>query len=544
MIKHGVVAAGSEESAAAAAEMFERGGNAMDAAVAAAFATAAGDPSICSLAGGGVLLWRNGESGEVTVCDFFAAAPGLGQRAVDTSATAPPRDFRSVNVDFQSGGHAQPFHIGRGAAAVPGMIRGLCAARDRWGTLPLTTILNPAIDFLERGSVVTEYQARCHATLEPILRASELGRALFYDAEAQRLRPGALFTNTRLANTLKSLGARGYDEFDRSTLRPAILSAFSYEAGGYLTSTDLDAYTPRFERPLVVDYGSTRVYTLGPPSFGGPLVALTLATFRAHCLASTCLGSEERYQLLTAILRAIAEARRASPAIATEKDALQRITNRVASILKDPGPPSACRGSGDGVGNTTHISTIDDDGNVATMTLSHGEGNGYEIPGTGIFMNNLLGEEDLFPEGLLRFTPGERLRTMMAPCILLGGDVESGQGNGHTAMTALGSGGANRIRTVVPQFISWLVDDGLSLQESLQQPRLHYEDGVLSSENFLFVGAQGDTVLAAARRLALGEQRFDAPTLYFGGVHVARRSASGHLEGAGDSRRGGVARVV
>ena len=132
----GVIAAGSEQSAAAGAEVYDLGGNAVDAALAAAFATAAGDPAITSLAGGGILVYRDGATGRTDVCDFFANAPGLGGRRSERGASGlAPLDFLPLQVQFENGAATQAFHVGRAAAAVPGTLQGLCAARDPLGQL-------------------------------------------------------------------------------------------------------------------------------------------------------------------------------------------------------------------------------------------------------------------------------------------------------------------------------------------------------------------------------------------------------------------------
>jgi len=143
----------------------------------------------------------------------------------------------------------------------------------------------------------------------------------------------------------------------------------------------------------------------------------------------------------------------------------------------------------------------------------------------------MLGEEDLVPEGLGRWREGVRLSSMMAPTIILqpGGMV-----------TALGSGGSNRIRTAILQVAIKLLDHGMSLEAAVEAPRLHVErDGTVSFEPGLPEGVQ-------AMLLALGEGAHAWPeaNLFFGGVHAARRFADGRMEGAGDPRRGGVAVVV
>jgi gamma-glutamyltranspeptidase/glutathione hydrolase len=189
MKRAGVIAAGSAQSAEAAEEIFERGGHAVDAAVAAAFASAAGDPAISSLAGGGILMYMDGLSGEAEVCDLFSSAPGMeGKRRRRSEAEGlPPLDFVDWEVDFGAGETRQTFHCGRAAAAVPGVLQGLCVARDRWATLPLGGLLEPTVRFLRSGFALSEYQVQCTRVLEGILRRSDLGRKLYFDENGDLL---------------------------------------------------------------------------------------------------------------------------------------------------------------------------------------------------------------------------------------------------------------------------------------------------------------------------------------------------------------------
>ena len=186
--------------------------------------------------------------------------------------------------------------------------------------------------------------------------------------------------------------------------------------------------------------------------------------------------------------------------------------------------PAAYRG-------TTHVSVIDKDGNAAAISLSNGEGNGYLVGKFGFMLNNMLGEEDLVADGLGAWREGVRLSSMMAPTIILQKDG---------TVTALGTGGSNRIRTAILQVAVSLLDRGMSLEAAVEAPRLHVErDGKTSFE-------PGFTEHEERALLALGETVHAWPerNLFFGGVHAARRHSKGGVEGAGDPRRQGVALIV
>jgi gamma-glutamyltranspeptidase/glutathione hydrolase len=185
------------------------------------------------------------------------------------------------------------------------------------------------------------------------------------------------------------------------------------------------------------------------------------------------------------------------------------------------GRPTSSRG-------TTHISVIDAEGNAASLTLSNGEGCGHVLPGTGIMLNNMLGEEDLNPGGFHRWREDIRVSSMMAPAL-----AEHGG-----RLIALGSGGSNRLRTAILQTLCNLIDFGLAPEAAVEAPRIHLERGKLSIEP----GLPPDTV----RRLVdhwPNHQLWDDLNLFFGGAHTVVYDGR-EFTGAGDPRRGGVLRVV
>jgi gamma-glutamyltranspeptidase/glutathione hydrolase len=182
---------------------------------------------------------------------------------------------------------------------------------------------------------------------------------------------------------------------------------------------------------------------------------------------------------------------------------------------------------GDDLGSTTHITAVDRAGNCASVTCSNGTGSGLIVPGTGVHVNNMLGEQDLNPFGFHLHKPGTRMPSMMSPTVVLReGSLEAG----------LGSGGSNRIRSAVTQTVLHMIAAGAGVQEAVDAPRLHFEEGAVQAEPGIDPGA-------LERLAARGYEivRWKAPNVFFGGVHaVARDPASGALVGAGDARRGGA----
>lgn len=530
MSQAALIVASSEQSVNAGAEIIRAGGNVVDGAIAAAFATSAGEPSITSLAGGAVMIHRDAEAGSVEVYDLFSNAPGLGE--------APGAiDFTGIDIHFPEGDVIQTFHIGRGAAAVPGTLGGLCAVLRARGRLELGDILAPVIRYLEEGIEVQAYQFACFRYVEGILKLSRLGRENFFGENGNLLEVGGTFSNPVLAGALRDLSGHSGEEIDNwlaEKINRPVLDEFGPGSGGRITARDIEGWKPEFRAPLEFAFSQAKIYTNPAPSFGGPSVRHTLDLLEEAATAGTGAASPARYEKLAAVFRSVSELRGEDPRIFDHIDACEIFSNRLQRNLEGGGGEGKGPPEPRAAGSTAHISVIDADGNAAGITLSHGEGNGCEIPGTGILMNNFLGEEDLFPAGLDNFVPGRRLSTMMAPTI-----IEHPSG----AISVLGSGGANRIRTAISQVICGLVLDGMGPKEAVSQGRIHVEDGVLSSESFAIDDCPGclSGALQHARRL----EEFNVSGLFFGGVNLAHRKADGTLVGAGDSRRNGlVAEIV
>ena len=513
----GVVAAGSPETAGAGAEVLARGGNAVDAVVASCLATAAGEPSLTSLAGGGAMLYHDAAQGTFTYCDCFANAPGIG--------APPPRKLDFLAVDLDWGPTLQRFYIGRGSAAVPGLLPGVLDAHDRWGRLPMKEVVAPACRMLREGVTLDAYRVSTFRLLEPILLHSAACRRIYGEGERLR-REGEPFFNPALAETLEQLATPGWRRFYREEIGGAILRDFGVESGGRITAADLDSFEVCYRDALRRPYRDHRVYLNPPPAAGGTLVGLSLALLGSLPVGSLERARPEHLRALVSVMRVVDESRHAKGDPLAE-EALARWQTRLAAVLAGedpdlppplpPGPPS-----------TTHISALDAAGNAAAITVTYGEGNGYIIGDTGLVMNNLMGEEDLFPGGFHQWPVGTRLSTGVCPTAI------TGPGG---ALTVMGTGGANRIRTALLQVVSNLVDFGLPLDEAVRAGRVHWEAGVLNAEIYDLPGGATDVQLVRAPDDDL--VLFDERTLFFGGVHAVHRASDGRLSGAGDARRFG-----
>jgi gamma-glutamyltranspeptidase/glutathione hydrolase len=484
----GVVAAGHPHTAEAGAQILRAGGNAVDAALAAMVASFVCEPQLTGLGAGGYMLVA--EPGEApALLDFFVAAPGVG---ADPAARAP---LVPAEVFFEAA--AQVFHVGAASCGVYGTPAGICAAHGRFSTLPLTDLVAPGAALARAGVEVNAEQAYIFALLEPITAGSPDAKAKYWIGD-RVAREGDVLSDPELADTLERLGVEGAAPFYTGDIA-RVACARVAEGGGMLTEADLAGYEAIAREPIRVGYRGFDVFTNPPPSAGGILIASVLAQ----------LDREPGPPSQGRLLAAMEEAHRArTPAFMEGLDRPGFLEEFMASQL----------------GSTTHISVLDADGRACAVTCTNGEGSGVIVPGTGIHLNNMMGEEDLSPLGFFTHPVGRRLPSMMAPTVV--------QRDGAVHL-ALGSAGSNRIRSAILQVILGVIDRGLSLVGAVEAPRVHWEDGVVYAEP----GVDEDALVAEGRTLA----PFKDLNVFFGGAQAVRRDPlTGWLAGAGDPRRGGA----
>ncbi len=495
------VAAGHTLVTAAACELLRVGGNAFDAVVAAGFASAVVEPALTSLGGGGFLLARTAQ-GKATLFDFFTDTPG---RSLSGGALEP--HFLPVTVRFPASD--QIFNVGLGSVAVPGNLKGLLYIHRRLGSLPLKEVLAPAVRLAREGVCLSTFQAYVLGLLYPIMTLTAAGRAL-YEPERRFLQENDLLVNPELADFLETLPQEGEREFYQGELARRI--ARDMQAGqGLLTAADLAAYEVIERDPLRADYRGLQLLTNPLPSFGGSLIALSLRLLETCEAGSLPFGSAAQLALLAAVMEEVDRCR-AAGVLGPEELAAAELAERQARVRTASG-------------GTTQISVCDATGNAASMTTSNGEGSGYIVPGAGIMLNNMMGEDDLHPDGFHASPPGVRVASMMAPSLLL----EGGQ-----VRLVLGSGGSKRIRTAILQVLGHLIDHGLPLQEAVEAPRLHWDGECLQMEP----GFTDQAIAALRQRWPVN--LWPVRDVYFGGVHAV----SPWGESAGDPRRGGSAVVL
>jgi gamma-glutamyltranspeptidase/glutathione hydrolase len=512
--QRGAVSAGHSETVTAAHAMLAVGGNAFDAALAAYLTACVAEPILASLGGGGFLLaHRPGE--RTLLYDFFVQSP--------RNPREEGVDFHPVDVNF--GVTTQEFHIGMGSIATPGGVRGLFRVHKDLCSLPLLDIAQPALTLARDGVRVNALQSYLQSILEPILVATDDARKLFAAANSpDRLaREGDQFRMPDFANFLEHLISEGDGLFYSGDAARAMVEA-SAEHGGHLDMSDLENYTVIVREPLRLRHRGADLSMNPPPSSGGVLIAFALALMEESGDIDS-FGSIEHARRLIETMHLTNRARHDS-GLDQSDDAPERLLsdaflNEYLRLRTEH--PFFPRG-------TTHISVADEAGNLASLSLSNGEGSACVAPGTGIMLNNMLGEEDLNPAGLQSFPPDRRLASMMCPTMMTRED--------GTAI-ALGSGGSNRLRTAILQVLVDTLYFDMNLEASVSSPRLHFEREVLNVEPG-FPPRTTDWL----REHFPDAVFWDAFNLFFGGVHAVAIHPDGTFSAGADARRGGVARTT
>jgi gamma-glutamyltranspeptidase / glutathione hydrolase len=453
------------------AQVLSGGGNAVDAAIAAAFASAVTEPGVSSIGGGGFLLVRLPD-GDTKMLDFFTTVP-----------SGPHLERETVTVTYA--GASQDFHVGVATVAVPGCLDGFLEAHRRWGSWALPDVVNPAATLARSGVRLEPAQAHAMALIEPVLELTpDIRRRMA--PEGSLLGAGEIFCDPELADFLDDVAAgriRGVADLEErfAELMP----------DGPITAPDLRAYRVVEREPLVAAIRSGTIATNPMPSLGGSIVAHVLGDLAGD----------------------------AHPAPAAIAEALTETTAWLKGQVS--GPTSTA--------GTTHISVVDADGMAAALTLSNGVGGGVMLPGTGVHLNNMMGEDDLHPGGPEAAQAGDRIRSMMAPSVVTfdGGTL------------VLGTGGSERIRSALTRVITLLLGGDSDLEGAVEAPRVHVDNqGIIQVE-------PGLSDQQVAELAALGEvSMWPARHFYFGGVNAVMVAADGQVLAHADPRRGGAAIVL
>ena len=526
-----MVVAPEREAAAVGLRVLKDGGNAVDAAVATAFALAVTHPSAGNLGGGGFLLYR----------------------APDVRETAPGALLPSMFLD--ASGHADPAKSLAGglSVGVPGSVAGLAEAHRRWGSRPWSELLRPAIRLCREGVVISPGFAQVLTEEGSRLAANSEARAIF-TKDGVPLKEGDRLVQKDLAKTLELIAAGGPAAFYDGPVADAFQVAGGPVdgGGGVMTHGDLRAYRAVPRVPLTGSYRGKTIIAFPPPSSGGIVLLQALAMLERFDLAKSGAGSA-----LT--LHRIAEAERRAFADRSvylgDPDAVTvpvaalldpaYLEGRAASIRDDRATPSSRIRPGtvpvaEGV-NTMHLSIADARGAVValTTTLNSSYGAAIVAPGTGVLLNNEMddfavsaGVPNQF--GLVggranAVAGGKRPLSSMCPTI-----VEDKGARGRPILV-LGSPGGPRIISAVLQTILHVVDDHMTLQEAVDAPRIHEQwlPDEIAHERRAFAPEIAAGLAKRGHKLTERD--------WIGDVLAIGVDASGRWTGAADPRQEGVA---
>lgn len=496
----GVAVASSTQLAAdAGASVAREGGNAVDTALAAAWVGTVAEPGICAPGCGGfVTVWGPGI--EPVTVDGYIEMPGRD---------AAPERFGSgtTEVSIEYGGGVT-MHVGHGSVGTPGGPAALAVASERFGRLPWHEILAPAIAITRDGFPLT-VPARHYLEYsgEKVFGWHADGRAALHDADGRLLDAGDTVRVEHLSDSLERLARHGVDDFYTGEIGRAIAADMA-EHGGLLTLDDLAAYSPVVRRALVGEVPGWTVATNPPPAIGGVTLGAMLGLLGGRPVGA---WREDDVAHLVDVQARVLGFRR--DRVDLRQDVVAAIDELRAAFTS----PS-----------TVHTSAVDADGLACAVTLSAGYGSGVMVPGTGLWMNNCLGEVELNRRGLHAWPVGARLVSNMAPTV-----ARSDAG----AVLSIGSPGADRITTAILQAFANHAHAGMPLAEALAHPRLHVEATEDGPRVVAEPGVPRPDTDLPWRMLA-------GPSMYFGGVGAVRWSEEAGFAAAADPRRAGGTAVV
>jgi gamma-glutamyltranspeptidase/glutathione hydrolase len=529
----GMVVAAHPLAARVGAEILKNGGNAVDAAVATAFALGVVEPEASGLGGGGFMLIYLAETGETVGIDYRATAP--------VAATPDMFALNGPGLPGYWGGPTSIMEqtalrkIGGGGVAVPLMLSGMDAALQKYGSMTLAEILAPAIDLAENGFPVSLnlYQNILNNYIsimdDPEMTSVFLNDGLPYE-------PGEIMTMPDLGLTFRAIADGGSDIFYHGALADAIVEGVQ-KYGGLLSKEDMTGAQASFCDPIVGSYRGYEIITVPPPSSAVTLIQILniLEGFDLGALGRESVDTIHQMAEAYKLAFAYRDAYLGDPAFVDvplndllSKELAAELYARIDPERAHLNPlPSNFEGN-----DTTHLSVIDRDGNMVALTQSLNSfmGAKFIIPGTGIMMNNTMSDFDPETETANSIAPGKAPLSSMSPTFL----VKEG-----SPFLIIGSPGAQRILTTIVGLIVDLVDFDLSLQEAIDAPRFYCHSDTLYLE----------ARIPNAVKIALEEKGHPISTkgdydLYFGGAHVIQiTEMEGEVSylGIADPRRGGQA---
>jgi gamma-glutamyltranspeptidase / glutathione hydrolase len=472
--RHGMVVSAHPLASEAGVEILKQGGNAIDAAVATEFALAVTFPIAGNIGGGGFMMIRlaNGES-----------------YALDYREKAPLRATRTMYLDSLGNAIDEKSKIGHLAVGVPGAVAGMLEAHRRFGKLPLSKVIAPAIRLAEKGHDLLPFHAELLNQFSPTLRRFEASSKIFTKPDSiQVWRVGDRFVQPDLAQTLRRIQKNGRDGFYKGKTADLLIAEMK-QHGGLISQADLDKYQPVWREPLRGSYRGYEVMAMPPPSSGGIILLSLLGMVEPHDLKNMGYQSSATLHLYGEAMRRVFADRAeflGDPDFVrvptTELLSPSYRAARMKSFNPDKTTPSKDVRAGNPTAKesmeTTHYSVVDADGNAVstTTTLNGAYGSCVTVSGAGFLLNNEMDDFSVKPGvpnlyGVIggdanAIAPEKRMLSSMSPTIVTR--------NGKPAMV-VGSPGGSTIPTQVFQVITNVIDFEMNMQSAVAAKRIHHQ---------------------------------------------------------------------
>ena len=501
-----IIASDAQIVVNAGAAVANRGGNAVDSAIAATLSSMCTNLGIIAPgASGFITIWRKGEN-PITI-DAYAEMPGRGLEGVKVGS--------GMKEAFFTYGGGTSTMVGYGSVATPGMFAGLGVAAEKYGNLPWSEIVNPAQQQVTQGfplsRVAAEYFSYTH---EVIFGWHPDSYRTIHKADGSYLKLGNKVQIPELARSLQLIAEKGVEVLYRGELGERITAEIQANEG-LLTAEDLANYQAIERSPVMIRVGDWQIATNPPPAVGGTCLAAMLLLMEKRSLDRWNAATVRE---IAQIQEAVLQYRSNYLEGATEEKITQEAARLLSMAAQEDWQQLTKSPS------TIHISAVDSDGLACSISASSGYGSGVMAGGTGLWLNNSLGEIELHPKGLHDLSPGTRLTSNMAPTICR---------HDNGTVLAIGSPGASRITTAITQVLFNFIDLDMSLDQAIAYPRLHFEifnhTPTIACESGLDVKA-----------LSLANRQFEGLSMYFGGVQAALYHPTEGLTAAADPRRTGA----
>jgi gamma-glutamyltranspeptidase / glutathione hydrolase len=523
--KTGMVAAAHPLASQIGAEILKRGGNAVDAAIATAFGLGVVEPNASGLGGGGFILIYSAKTKEITTIDYREVAP---LKATPDMYKLTP-DGKVVEDEIT---------VGHKAVAVPGTLAGLSMALSHYGTMSLKEVMAPAIRIAEEGYEVTKtMNGMMKDNFEKLSKFPAAARIYLKDGLPYEV--GDRLVLTDLAKTYRLIAEKGPDVFYRGEIAEAIEQEMKASGKGLITKEDLAAYRPSVRTPVKGNYRGYEIISMSPPSSGGTHIIQLLNILEGYDMAKLGHNSSGSIHVMAEAMKRVFADRskymgdpdfvrvpiRGLVSKGYADELRKEIREEKVGEKIPPGNPLPF-----GSGGTSHLSVIDKDGNLValTQTINYFFGSGVLVPGTGIMLNNEM--DDFIPKPGMSNSVEARKKPLssMSPTLVL----KDGK-----PFLSIGSPGATRIITALPQILMNMIDHKMNIQEAIEAPRIHCMTGEIFMESRIPKDVQQALANKGHKLTVRGEM-----DLFFGGAQgVMIDPNTGTIYGGADPRRDGFA---